>query len=308
MKTEHVQAIVRFIRRVQPADLILPAGAALISHGLQRLVDREDRQRARLAALAELVDDHRQTLEANGVELPAEVFGDEAHPLDIELALQTVLARTPAEPDNGITDNANPVKRPRFRRALTILGLAGAAGVTVWARGYARTYGQEPTLTGFLSAWRGPVAGHSATAPNGEPCDCAVHTSFPDITIEVCHFDDCGQPIRWIRRHQVWGHFDPETGAALAFGHFGVPLAPEVNEEAGPLSPTAERAMEAGWAAAARGDEDVIGRGVPPVAECGWPGCDWSSDATRSEQGQLIQAALHRNKCLHRPAGAQVAG
>jgi hypothetical protein len=97
VKTEHVQAAVRFVRRLQLSDLMLPAGAALVSAGLQKLVDRETVQRRRLVALNELVDDHRQTLEANGVELPVDRFGDEVHPLDIEGALELILLRAPSE-------------------------------------------------------------------------------------------------------------------------------------------------------------------------------------------------------------------
>jgi hypothetical protein len=260
VKTEHVESIVRLIRRMQPADLILPVGALLVSAGLQRLVDREDRQRQRLVALNELVDDHRQTLEASGVELPVDRFGDEVHPLDIEGAIQTVLARVPTEP--APAEEVRPRPRRALRR-LAILGIAGASGLLVWGRGYAKTYGQEGTLSGFLTAWHGPEV------DRGEPTSSSISDLNENSSGEkhpgVCNF--CGHD------------HDPNTSP-----HPDGPPAAGIWERDG-----------------------VIGKGEPPLEECGWPSCDWTSDATRSDAGQQIQAAIHRNKCLYRPAGAQVA-
>jgi hypothetical protein len=131
-------ALAKFIRGLRPVDLILPAGAALVSAGLQQLVDREQRQRDRLRALAELVDASRGALTAAGVELPAELAQDERHPLDVENAISTVLGRTPAEPDYRITGNSNPEKPRGFlpRRGWKLAGLAlgAAAAVTLYTR------------------------------------------------------------------------------------------------------------------------------------------------------------------------------
>lgn len=262
MKAEHVNAIVRFIRRVQPADLILPAGAALISAGLQRLVDREDRQRARLRALDELVGLHVGALAEAGVVMPTDLMGDELHPLDIESALQTILARTPSEPP-AAEDQPRP-RRRRTVRGLAVLGLAGGAGVTMWARGYARAYGQEPTVLGFLTALRGPVSevSSNSSVPNSSEPDDISRSAVP-------------------HSHRYASDLD------------------SVCESCGEKS----RPSPAGPPAA----EGVIGHGEPPLEECGWSGCEWTSDATRSELSQRTAAAVHRNRCVHRPAGAMVA-
>lgn len=45
-----------------------------------------------------------------------------------------------------------------------------------------------------------------------------------------------------------------------------------------------------------------------PTCECGWPNCDWTSDPTKSVSAQATAAAVHRNRCIYRPAGAGVAG
>ena len=307
MKTEHVNAIVRFIRRIQPTDLVLPIGAALISAGIQNLVDREQRQRQRLLALDELVDVHRGALAAAGVELPAELSGDEQHPLDIENAVGIILARTPSEPA------PEPAPRPRrFRtmRGLAVLGLAGGAGVTVWARGYARAYGQEPTVLGFLTALRGPdpdqvpaPSSSKSSDPNGsDPNEC----SSPDYPTPDNWNGDrcttCERAAAWFRDDQVWLHVSPITAEPYAMLH-DVTLPPAVNEDNRPLGHEGSDR----WTGGDRKDEGVIGHGEPPLEECGWTGCDWSSDATRNDLSQQTAAAVHRNRCIYRPAGAKVA-
>jgi hypothetical protein len=284
VKAEHVNAIVSFIRRLRPVDLLLPAGAALVSVGVQQLVDREDRQRRRLAALQELVDVHRGALVDAGVSLPAELVDDELHPLDVDGALQIALARTPSDDaDNRITGNGNPEKAPSRRRTarrFAVLGLAGAAGATMWARGYARTYGQEPTVLGFLTALRGPVeVAREETSSNSYPDNGGTssvvaeheHRYASDLD-SVCEI--CGEKSR------------PSPADAPTLGHEG-----------------SDR-----WTGGDRKDEGVIGHGEPPLEECGWPNCDWTSDATRSELSQRTAAAVHRNRCIYRPAGAAVPG
>lgn len=275
-----MSVLVSFIRRLRPVDLLLPAGAALVSAGVQQLVDREDRQRRRLAALQELVDVHRGALVDAGVSLPAELVDDELHPLDVDGALQIALARTPSDDtDNRITGNSNPEKGPSRRRAarrFAVLGLAGAAGVTMWARGYARASGQQPTVLGFLTALRGPVEvteTANSYPDNGETVSVDEHEHrYASDLDSVCEI--CGEKSR------------PSPADAPALGHEG-----------------SDR-----WTGGDRKDEGVIGHGEPPLEECGWPNCDWTSDATSSELSQRTAAAVHRNRCTYRPAGAAVPG
>lgn len=226
--------ILRFVTRLRPADLILPAGAALVSAGLQQLVDREDRQRRRLAALDELVEMHRSGLAAAGVDLSDPVWRDEAHPLDIELALQTMLARTPTEPEP-----AEPRPRRRGRR-LALAGLAlgaVAAAIAIPRAGF---------LQGLSLAGLQPTGGWPPAVDENDP-------PTPD------------EPFGPISSNSY-----PDSGESSS------------------------------------DDAEVIGRGEPPAEACGWPACDWTSDATRSVQAQRTAAAIHRNECVFRPANAVV--
>lgn len=291
MKAEHVSTIVRFLRGMKPVDLLLPVGAALVSAGIQNLVDREDRQRRRLVALDELVDVHRTALADAGVELPAELAGDESHPLDVESALQVLLARTPGEQEPA-ADEPRPPRRGL--RALAVLGLAGAAGVTMWARGRARIYGQDPTVLGFLSTLRGP----DGAGP-------AWPKTYPS------HSHDYGEGIC-----PICGA-DGVSGAALLDEHkhrYASDLD-SVCETCGEKSrpspadaPTLSHEGSDRWTGGDLKDEGIIGKGEPPLEECGWPSCSWTSDATRSEVSQRTAAAVHRNRCVYRPAGAGVEG
>jgi hypothetical protein len=43
-----------------------------------------------------------------------------------------------------------------------------------------------------------------------------------------------------------------------------------------------------------------------PAEACGWPNCDWTSTPGKTGTGQTTQAAVHRNRCVYRPAGANV--
>lgn len=119
-----------FVRRLGPVDLLLPIGAGLVAAGLQNLVDREDRQRRRLAALDELVDVHRTALTAAGVTLPADLVGDEHHPLDIENAIGIIVGRSPADP--APADPPKP-RGTRRRVLLAASGLIGLAAGGMWA-------------------------------------------------------------------------------------------------------------------------------------------------------------------------------
>lgn len=272
-----MKTVLGFLRALRPADLILPAGAALVSAGLQSLVDREHRQRQRLAALDELVEMHRAGLARAGVDLSDPVWRDEAHPLDIDGAVGIILARHATEPKREETDagdsrsadyriagNRNPAKARRRLKALAVLALGGAAGVTVFARGYARTYGQEPTVPGFLSALH--LSGMTPTGGWPGPAD-------EDAPPPPDH------PFEPIETHEVSADEILEHGVDV------------------------DQAVDGDAAAAVEG---VIGQGRPPLEECGWLPCTWTSDATRNEMSQRTAAAVHRNRCIHRPAGAVV--
>jgi hypothetical protein len=45
-----------------------------------------------------------------------------------------------------------------------------------------------------------------------------------------------------------------------------------------------------------------------PLESCGWPNCTWTSDPGKSVISQGTAAAVHRNRCVYRPAGAAVSG
>lgn len=243
MKTAN--ALVGFVRRLQLSDLMLPAGAALVTAGLQKLVDRETLQRRRLAALAELVDDHRQTLEANGVELPADRFGDEMHPLDIDGALELILLRAPSEPA--------PVEvKPGKRRAVrgTVIGLL-AAGIVL----------------SFPAGRKILRDGAVALADGVRP--------FP------------------------WGPTEADPESTMVATYRASSEVPAYGS--GPAEPPLEHP-----------EVELELDGPPSVREpletCGWDGCDWVSQAHRSSMSQGTAAAVHRNRCTHRPANAQVDG
>lgn len=290
MKAEHVSAIVGFLRRMRPADLILPAGAALVSVGLQQLVDREERQRRRIAALQQLLEEHAGALVDAGVSLPADLLDDEQHPLDVEGALQIVLARTPAEPDYRIAGNANPEKRPRRRRrylAAAAIVAGAAAAVMIPRPGFL----QALSLTGLVptGGWP-PAVDEDAPPVDDSPFGPISSNSYPvpdEWPGDRC--TTCERAVVWFRDEQVWRHVSPGSGEPYAMLH-DVTLPAAVNESNAP----------------ADDPEGVIGRGNAPLEECGWKGCDWSSDATRSELSQQTAAAVHRNRCVYRPAGAQV--
>lgn len=257
-----------YLRRLQPADLILPAGAALVSAGVQKLVDREDHARRRLVALAELVDVHRGALTAAGVELPAELEHDEEHPLDVDFAVQTLLRRLP-EPDKRITENPNPEKpRRRIRTIAGVLGLAVGVGAgLVWAN-----------ARGWLQGVQEVTDANRAVR---EAVDARRMEGDGEWGGDRC--TTCGRAAAWFRDGQVWLHVSPATGEQYAMTH-DVTLPPAINE-------TSPRPVELT---------------VDPAEACGWPGCEWTSDPSRSRMAQRTAAAVHRNECVCRPAGARV--
>jgi len=236
--------ISNFVRRIRPLDLLLPAGAALVSAGLQHLADREARQRARLDELAQLVDVHRDALAAAGVELVDELLVDERSPLDAAGPFMVTLAgATPApEPE--------PERRPARGRGwkLAALALAGATAVTLYGN-------------------RGRII-DAVLARAGVDVDELLGVK-PDLTPPA--------PEDF-----------PSDPASSELEHEDLPVSyPSPTEPAEQLV-----------------DEPA----VEPLADCGWPGCDWRSDPAKSETSQRTAAAVHRNRCTFRPAGAVVPG
>jgi hypothetical protein len=157
-----------FVRALRPVDLLLPVGAALVSAGLQKLTEREVRQRAQLASLQGLVERHREALGAAGVALDETglLLVDEHHPLDVE-TMPTLFPWHAPGPEQ------DDVPRPRRRGwKLAAIALAGVAGVTLWAnRG---RLVDEVLLRAGFDDWPEdlPSDPQSSTAPTGDlPAD-----------------------------------------------------------------------------------------------------------------------------------------
>lgn len=226
------------LRRLRPADLILPAGAILVSLGLQALDDRERRARTQLDELGTLVDEHLAALRDAGADVPDELAALEHHPLDPGMPWLSV-------PRLSEGSGAEPVAPARPRRRVWKLAaiVAAAAARGLWP---IADDGQPAAVRAD-----GSVAGR----PGPEPDQDHVHSA------------DCPCP-EWLKNSSSSDSELVEDLADVA---------------------AAESAGE-------------------PVAECGWPGCEWTSDPGRTEQSQRIAAALHRNRCVFRPAGAQVSG
>lgn len=264
------------IRHMRPIDLLLPVGAALVSAGLHNLAEREERQRGRLERLAQLVDAHADALIASGIELPADLAGDESHPLDPGSPVMGLVA-----PFAGGRDKP-PAEPPRPRRrglvALGVLAAAGVAGVTLAPRILARLVdaGVLPGDVYAEPADQGQGDLDPAAAPNGSTFNedsSGEHTDLPD---------SYRTPTALPEPH-------PHSGVRVDVAQL----------DAGDALPADELADVDAAAAAET---------TPPVASCGWPNCDWQSDAGRSETAQLTQAAVHRNRCSWRPANAVVPG
>lgn len=311
-----------FVRRLRPVDVLLPIGAALVSAGLQNLADREARQRVRLDELAELAGDHIDALMLAGVNVPEQLYADEKHPLDPGVPWLAMHASSAATGDEQEPEPA-PKRKPW---KLAALGLAAAAGVTLWNNRdeIAQRIGET---FGYPYGADGPVAQDLAEraaadkAWGGDRCT------------------SCDQPAAWFRDEQEWRHLWPdgaprwsshtvtlpaavnESNAAPTYAHD--PGCNTAHEGAGPCPPaavpdecvgapdcghnavSAEPVAEPDAVSGEPVDEpDAVS--ITPREECVWPNCDWTSDPRKSAQGQAVQAAVHRNRCMYRPAGAGV--
>lgn len=265
-----------FVRRLRPIDLLLPVGAALVSAGLQNLADRETRQRTRLDELAALAADHVEAFTRIGVVdgLPA----GEQHPLDPGVPWLASFA-TP-EP---AADEPSPRRRGWKLAAVALAAVSAVAIVKPEAFGLLldglRPY---PWRAGDLDVIADP---HDHPAPET--------STFNEDTSEHC--TTCEQPAVWFREEQTWRHVWPD--GMPRWSRHEVTLPPAINEEA-PRDPEVSAEVQA--------DRDA-GETMPAaIASCGWPNCEWTSSPEKTEQGQLTQAAVHRQRCIYRPAGAGV--
>lgn len=266
-----------FLRSLRPMDLLLPAGAALVTAGLQNLADRETRQRARLGVLDAAVKGHAAALADLGQPVdPA--FVAEPHPLDPGVPWLAAYSGPPAS-------DVKPA--PAGRRlptgavvALGVLAAAGVAGVTVLRRG-----GFVPILASLVAEPVDELADDALPEPHphsGVRIDLDELHETGETRIEGCrhHLYDDGMPAA-----EGQGELDPELESQ---DQEGPPPAEAVGEEAVDMVP------------------GTFHGPVEPQEICEWPACDWTSDPGRSVHSQQTQAAVHRNRCIYRPAGAKV--
>lgn len=274
-----MNAFLTAVRRMRPVDLLLPIGAALISAGLQNLADREHRQRERLDQLAELAGDHLQALAAAGVAVPDELAVDEPHPLDPGIPWMPVVATRLGddEPDEP------PAGRHSWKlAALALLGVAGGIAIH-------RTGGVTALIDGLRSEpW--PMTPDDIDHAAGMAMPVShVHEGDPD---EPCSLCGRGFDLHLPRKFPC----DVEGPHGSSPDHTcSSNLVEPSTDDVCVGSPECGHEYPAG-----------VSPLVSPLETCGWTGCDWTSEAGRSELGQRTQAAIHRNKCFHRPAGAAV--
>jgi len=233
------------IKSLRPIDLLLPAGAALVSAGLQNLAERETRQRETLQRLSMAIAAHRFALAETGAEVPPELV-DEPHPLDPGIPWLAAVSG-PAVAVEPAAD-VEPPKPPRWKTVAVALGaLAGVALVK----------NREAIAAGFLSRMHGIEPGTLSPDFLPEPEDSSNS------------YQAGGENSRIEHEHRV--------GDAACADH-GSP-----------------------WNGKPTGEETAS-----PAESCGWPNCSWSSNAASPVEAQRTAAALHRNACVYRPAGAQV--
>lgn len=317
MKTEHVNTLTRLLRELRPVDVLLPIGAALVAAGLQNLAERESRQRQRLVDLAALAADHVEALTAAGMAVPATLAADELHPLDPEV-LWLPLAGASAGPEP--VEQAEPGEKRRRGWKLAAAGLAAATGVTLW-----KNRGRIFDRLGDM------LEGFSAEPDGVNPDLTPDEATGPDPEWLGNHCMSCSQPAAWFYEDQVWRHVVPPDGKPRWSSH-EVTLPAAVNESnappaaSGPNMPNEGRETPAApWPTckpdaagncvneihehdALSGEHvvDDLAVSVTPRESCGWPNCKWTSDPKKSPTGQATQAAVHRNRCIYRPAGAGV--
>lgn len=292
MKTEHVDAITRFLHRLRPGDVLLPIGAALITAGLQNLADREARGRGRLAELATLAADHLEALSAAGVEVPDELAADELHPLDPEVPWLAQYA-TPVPDD----DEPAPAEQRRRRWKLVGLGLAAATGVTLWNN------------RGRIFDRLGDLLEEISDEPDGVNADLT-----PDEPGEQTP-EQVAENLAAYEAHRLRYEAMDECVGAPECGHTTEPNLPNAGRET-PAAPwstclpdnlgNCANKIHTHPAVSAEPVVEPDAVSVTPREACTWPNCDWTSDPRKSVTGQATQAAWHHNRCIYRPAGAQV--
>lgn len=279
-----------FVRRLRPADVLLPIGAALVSAGLQHLADREARQRARLDELAALAGDHLQAFAAAGVPVPEELAADEPHPLDPGIPWLVQHATPEADEPDEIP--------PRTNWKLAVLALGAVAGVVTLRR------------TGFLAALvdRGivrpgePTYAHDADCntkhePGPDPCPEPVSTQVDDTRAWGPAGLNHPGSDRWTggdrKDDDVPGVKPDLTPDPIPDGYRPGIVHHEFEGEEQRCS-LCDRIPEHHRAAA--GDE------------CGWPNCGYTPPEDLPPEDQVLALAVHRNQCVYRPAGAHVPG
>lgn len=222
-----------FVRQLRLVDLLLPAGAAIVSAGLQALATREQEERARLTGLRHACQAAAAALVETGQPVP-EALLQVARPLDGDPEQPWLTGMWPGtgDPDTEKTSSDSLTVQPSRPQGSTRVGR--------WTVGLA-------AAAVLLYGNRGRIAD-------------AVLARLPFV-----------EPVDQV---------DAEPVDALD------------------VEPPEAEPVDADAAAA----DDAP---VTPI-ECHWLGCDWRSDVTRSVLAQATAAAVHRNECVMRPAGAHV--
>jgi hypothetical protein len=294
VKTEHVNTLTRLLRELRPVDVLLPIGAALVAAGLQNLAERESRQRQRLDQLATLAADHVEALTAAGLAVPASLADDELHPLDPEL-LWMPLAGVPAGPEP--VEQAEPGEKRGRGWKLAAAGLAAATGITLWKN------------RGRIFDRLGDILEDFAAEPDGVNPDLT-----PDVLAEQTP-EQVAENLAAYEAHRARYEAMDECVGAPECGHTTDPNGPNAGRET-PAAPwvtclpdnlgNCANKIHDHRAVSAEPVDEPDAVSVTPREECGWPNCEWTSDPKKSETGQATQAAVHRNRCIYRPAGAGV--
>lgn len=295
-----------FVRRLRPIDLLLPVGAALVSAGLQNLADRETRQRTRLDELAALAADHVEAFTRIGVvdDLPV----DEQHPLDPGVPWLASFA-TP-EP---AADEPSPRRRGWKLAAVALAAVSAVAIVKPDAFGLLldglRPYpwrADDDELPDVIAEPH-PHSGvrvDTSQLDEPEPYDPNLPNAGRETERapwETCTPDGGGWCDSPRHRHEGFPNRDvrglhPAAPAPLKDQHRCAPETSTLKETSSDPEVSAE----------VQADRDA-GETMPAaIASCGWPNCEWTSSPEKTEQGQLTQAAVHRQRCIYRPAGAGV--
>lgn len=274
-----MSTLTTFVRRLRPVDVLLPIGAALVSAGLQNLADRERRSRGRLESMATLAADHLGALRAAGVAVPDELAADEEHPLDP--GVPWLSQHASADPDDDEPD-ATPARRPWKLAALALLGAAGITAYNHRDQLAATLFGVKTDLT---------PAGLPCRCPSFNTVDGSPHYYDPEHCRPVDEQPPADDPLPNEGRETPaapWPTCLPD----------GLGVCANKRHGHGPVDEWPER-----------DPADELPQPDPePLESCGWPNCTWTSDPGKSVISQGTAAAVHRNRCVYRPAGAAVSG